>query len=128
MNFKRINYLGVAKKLSTGKPINYSVWKNASDELFIQLTKNGSRGQFSEQLFSVGQYKDLRNKLAAIGEMRVYDLGKKEFVTVKSNNNGAFVKAALRHLFGDYDGGKSTLIKDGKFNHEAAAKMKLKHR
>jgi len=126
MNVKKIDsYVGIASKLSTGKPFHYSIWENEDGTLYIQFNKNRSRGRFSKSLFSVAEYKDQRNDFAAIGQLRGYDIKRKKFVSVDNNNNGAFLKATLRHLFADHDAGKSALIKDGKFNYEAAAEMKL---
>ncbi len=122
MNMTKIDsYVGIAAKLSTGKPFYYCVWENENGEPYVQFSRNRSRGKFSKCLFSVAEYKDQRKDFAAIGQLRGYDLETKKFCSVDNNNNGAFLKAALRHLFADHDRGKSALIKDGKFNHEAAA-------
>ena len=122
MNIKRIDsYIGIASKLSTGKPFDYYIWEKENGSLYVQFSRNRSRGKFSKFLFSVTEYQDQRKDFAAIGQLRGYDIERKKFRSADNNNNGAFLKAVLRHLFADHDGGKSALIKNGKFNHEAVA-------
>ena len=61
--------------------------------------RNQNTGTFSNLAFSVSEYKDKRFQYAPLGKLDGYDINTGRSDTVTDNNNGAFLKAVLRHLF-----------------------------
>lgn len=54
-------------------------------------------GTHSQHLYSLAVYAPARFSKKALSELNAYDLIDKKTVTVKDNNNGGFLKAALRN-------------------------------
>lgn len=64
------------------------------------MLHNDATAAFSNWAFYVENFANYRNSQNAINQLKSYDLKTKEVRTI-SDNNGAFLKAALRNLLPD---------------------------
>jgi hypothetical protein len=94
-NFVR---LGKAPKLNGRGFISYRVWVDKAAKQYIQLSSNTQTGTFSEILFSVQHYASVCHTSRSIGFPKGYSFDCDGLIESKNNNDGAFIKAALRHL------------------------------
>ena len=95
---QNFTYLGKAPKLRGRGFISYRIWFDQSGKQYIQLMCNTQTGTFSEMLFSVQQYAPACHSSRSIGLPQGYSLNCDGIVESNNNNDGAFLKAALRHL------------------------------
>lgn len=96
----KLNLEGSAPKIKGGGgDIHYRLWLDTEGKLYVQLEGNDDAGTFSNLLFSVSKYESIRDSEAKIGELMGYNIDTKKFETRQDNNNGAFLKAVLRHIF-----------------------------
>jgi len=96
---KRVgSYVGIAPKILGEGNIRYCLWVDKQGDLYVQLEHNDNSGTFSALLFPVSKYQSMRYSTNALGELQGYDIESKAFKLSQDNNNGAFLKAALRHL------------------------------
>lgn len=95
-------FSGEARKFGGEGLIRYLLWVDDSGNLYVQFSDNivdtPSPGKFSGLLYSVAHYAPIRQSEVKIPHPHGYDLEIKTWVTKKDNNNGAFLKAVLRHL------------------------------
>jgi len=87
-----------APKLEGSGKLKYQLWVDGDGRLYVQIEDNAAAGTFSELLFSVSEYSSVRNKAESIGQPVGYDLVKKLQRASANTNDGAFLKAVLRHL------------------------------
>ncbi len=87
-----------APKIEGSGKLKYRLWVDCEGNLYVQIEDNAAAGTFSELLFSVSKYASVRNKPGSIGQPVGYDLGKNEERASANTNDGAFLKAVLRHL------------------------------
>ena len=98
------NFAGTAKKISGNGYVYYELWFNTQGEAYLRITENlpdfseVKPGTHSHHLYSLAEYAPERFSNKALGELNAYDLIDKKMVTIKDNNNGGFLKAALRDL------------------------------
>lgn len=95
-------FIGRAPKLHGSGHILYELLVDEHGELFVKFKVNEietkSPGSFSAVCFPVRKYADKRNTEENIGHPTGIDETSGEEVTPSGNNNGAFLKAVLRHL------------------------------
>lgn len=87
-----------APKIEGSGKLKYRLWVDSEGNLYVQIEDNPAAGTFSELLFSVPKYASVRNKPGSIGQPVGYDLAKNGERTSANTNDGAFLKAVLRHL------------------------------
>ena len=92
------NFRAVADKVSAKGRVEYELWVDDGGLLYVQLVGNNASGTFSGHAFSVSDYAHLRNSSAALGKMAAKSTENGHTLQVEDKNNGAFLKAALRHL------------------------------
>lgn len=90
--------VGEAPKLEGYGNLKYRLWVNGEGNLYVQIEDNIAAGTFTELLFSVSKYASVRNNTASIGKPDGYDLVKNMERISENTNDGAFLKAVLRHL------------------------------
>lgn len=97
-------FVGTAPKLSGNGCVHYELWFDTQGAAYLRITDNFpdfsevKPGTHSRHLYSLSDYAPKRSSNEALGELDAYDLVDKQMVTVKDNNNGGFLKAALRDL------------------------------
>ena len=64
----------------------------------MQIEKNGAAGTFSPLLFSVTEYASKRSETQSISQPLGLDLTRGVVMPSANNNDGAFLKAVLKHL------------------------------
>ena len=87
-----------APKLRGKGNIKYQLWINDKCYLYVQFNENKETGTFSGLLFSVTKYATVRNHSQSIGYPKGYDLADKTYKFSENDNDGAFLKAVLKHL------------------------------
>lgn len=87
-----------APKLEGSGKLKYLLWIDSEGNLYVQIEDNAAAGTFSGLLFSVPKYSAARNRTDSIGQPIGYDLVKNEQCVSANTNDGAFLKAVLRHL------------------------------
>ena len=87
-----------ALKLGGAGAIKYQLWVDSGGSLYVQVEENAAVGTFSPLLFPVAKYAPERNSAQSIGYPVGLDLAGKAERASANNNDGAFLKAALRHL------------------------------
>lgn len=87
-----------APKLEGSGKLKYRIWVDGDGNLYVQIEDNAAAGTFSEMLFSMSKYAPARKNTESIGQPVGYDLVKNEQRVSANTNDGAFLKAALRHL------------------------------
>jgi hypothetical protein len=87
-----------APKLDGRGNIKYRLWVNGDGNLYVQFDANDETGTFSGLLFSVAEYAAVRNMTASIPPLNGYGLADKAQKISGNRNDGAFLKAVLRHL------------------------------
>ena len=87
-----------APKLEGNGNIKYHLWVDGKGNLYVQFDENDETGTFSRLLFSVAEYASERDKTNSIGQPNGFDLTKKAREISSNRNDGAFLKAVLRHL------------------------------
>lgn len=96
------NYYADAEKISCNGTIRYCLWVDDTGNLYVQFEENKanatSPGTFTSLLFSVTEYASIRHSNADIGHPTGFDAKDETRKTASGNNNGAFLKAVLRHL------------------------------
>jgi len=95
---KIVSYIGVAPKLSGIGSIEYCLWIDEQGRLYVQFVKNEASGTFSNFAFSVSKYESLRDSEKPLNQLEGHDVESGVCKMTDDNNNGAFLKAALRHL------------------------------
>ena len=85
-----------APKLEGSGKLKYQLWVDGEGNLYVQIEDNAAAG--TELLFSVSEYSSVRNKTESIGQPVGYDLVKNMQRASANTNDGAFLKAVLRHL------------------------------
>ncbi|MEO3735153.1 hypothetical protein [Shewanella baltica] len=101
---KLVDFIGKASKISGNGYVYYELWFNTEGAAYVRLTENlpdfseVKAGTHSMHLYSLAVYAPTRFLNHALGELEAYDLVEKKNVVVKDNNNGGFLKAALRDL------------------------------
>lgn len=103
LKMKKIEgFSGKAPKQRGGGHILYELLVDEHGELFVKFKDNEIEterpGTFSAVCFPVRRYADKRNTDEDIGHPTGIDEVSREEVTPSDNNNGAFLKAVLRHL------------------------------
>jgi hypothetical protein len=97
-----VNYLANAAKISGNGTIRYCLWVDDTGNLYVQFEENevntNSPGTFTGLLFSVADYASVRNSNSDIGHVTGIDADSDTKIIASGNNNGAFLKAVLRHL------------------------------
>ena len=95
-------FIGRAPKQLGDGHIQYKLLVDEHGDFFVKFTDNEieteSPGTFSTVCFSVKKYANKRNSKENIGHPTGTDEMSGEEVTPSDNNNGAFLKAVLRHL------------------------------
>ena len=96
------NFFAVAPKIKSGA-LEYCLWTSDEGALYVQISRNltdtDSPGKHSKLLFLVSRYLSNRNTDNDSEEMRgVNPITFSEEVS-KDNNDVAFIKAILKHLF-----------------------------
>lgn len=96
------NYFANAEKISGNGTIRYCLWVDDAGKLYVQFAENevnaASPGTFTSLLFSVTEYASIRDSNSNIGNLIGLDASDGTRMTASDNNNGAFLKAVLRHL------------------------------
>lgn len=87
-----------APKLEGTGKLKYQLWADSSGSLYVQIEENVAAGTFSPLLFPVVKYALERGSVKAIGQPVGIDLVKKTERVSSNSNDGAFLKAVLRHL------------------------------
>ncbi|MEI7590527.1 MAG: hypothetical protein WCJ49_04380 [Deltaproteobacteria bacterium] len=87
-----------AQKIEGSGKLKYRIWVDGEGDLYVQIEDNAAAGTFSEMLFSVSKYATVRKNTASIGQPVGYDLTNREQRVSANKNDGAFLKAVLRHL------------------------------
>ena len=96
-----LSVIADAPKLDGNGSLKYRLWINNEGNLYVQIEKNGAAGTFSDLLFSVSKYAAVRDKNESIGKLSGFDI-KSGHQRVSANaNDGAFLKAVLRHLLSE---------------------------
>lgn len=103
MQFTEVKgYIGIAEKIKTADHIKYKLWFDENNKLYVQMVENEDGGSFSTLAFSVVRYAPRRHSRNVLKGLEGYNLitGKLEERNdnEEDNNNGAFLKAVLRHL------------------------------
>lgn len=98
---------GKAPKLDGRGSIDYCLWNDENEELYVQFVDNDKSGTYSDLVFSVSEYGKQRDKVVKLGKLNGYDTKTGKLVTTEDNNNGAFLKAVLRQLLAEDDADKS---------------------
>ena len=96
------NYFANAEKISGNGTIKYCLWVDDTGKLYVQFAENEanatSSGTFTSLLFSVTEYASIRDCNLDIGHPKGLDASDGTRKIASNNNNGAFLKAVLRHL------------------------------
>ena len=87
-----------APKLEGSGKLKYRLWIDGQGNLYVQIEDNAAAGTFSELLFSVSNYASVRDNTKSIGQPLGYDLANGQQRVSANTNDGAFLKAVLRHL------------------------------
>lgn len=87
-----------APKLSGFGNLKYQLWVDSSGSLYVQIANNAAAGTFSPLLFSVAKYASKRTRSQSIGNPAGLDLSGSVERQSEDNNDGAFLKAVLKHL------------------------------
>ena len=87
-----------APKLEGSGKLKYLLWVDGEGNLYVQIENNAAAGTFSELLFSVSKYASARENAESIGQPVGYDIAKSQQRVSANTNDGAFLKAVLRHL------------------------------
>lgn len=87
-----------APKLEGGGKLQYRLWVDGEGYLYVQIEDNAAAGTFSGLLFSVSNYASVRKNTESIGQPLGYDLVEGKERISANTNDGAFLKAVLRHL------------------------------
>ena len=87
-----------APKLEGSGKLKYQLWVDGSGSLYVQIEENAAAGTFSPLLFPVAKYAPERNSAQSIGQPVGLDLAGEAEQVSANTNDGAFLKAALRHL------------------------------
>ncbi|WP_345860605.1 hypothetical protein [Shewanella algae] len=101
---KLVDFTGKALKISGNGHVYYELWFNTEGAAYVRITENlpdfseVKPGTHSRHLYSLAAYAPVRFLNKALGELEAYDLVEEKIVVVKDNNNGGFLKAALRDL------------------------------
>lgn len=95
---QNFTHLSKAPKLNGRGFISYRIWFEQSGKQYIQLMCNTQTGTFSEMLFSVQQYAPVCHTRRSIGFPKGFSVNCGRVVESNNTNDGAFLKAALRHL------------------------------
>lgn len=99
MHIKKIDSeIRLAPKIKGQGHIHYCLWADEQGEQYVQFINNDDLGTLSNLLFSVSKYKSERNSDNALRNLQGYDSTSKSFKLSENNNDGAFLKAVLRHL------------------------------
>ncbi|SEG24434.1 hypothetical protein [Nitrosomonas ureae] len=103
MHIKKIDLdldseIRLAPKIEGQGHIRYRLWVDEKGNLYVQFENNAESGTFSNLLFSVSKYESERNSDKALRNLKGYDSISKSFKFSGNNNDGAFLKAVLRHL------------------------------
>lgn len=96
------NFLANAEKISGNGTIKYCLWIDGEGNLYVQFDENevstNSPGTFTSLLFSVSEFASIRKSDSDIGHPSGFDAASGTRKAAANNNNGAFLKAVLRHL------------------------------
>lgn len=92
------NFVILAPKLNSAGSIKYCLWVDETGNLYVQMIENEGSGTFSNHLFSVSKYQSKRRNAKALGSLEAFNIENNTVENVNDNNNGAFLKAVLRHL------------------------------
>lgn len=87
-----------APKLEGGGKLKYRLWVDGEGNLYVQIEDNAAAGTFSKLLFSESKYSSVRENTESIGQPVGYDLAEGKQRVSTNTNDGAFLKAVLRHL------------------------------
>ena len=92
-------FTGSATKLRNHGALEYRLWIDAEGRLYVQIVNNDQSGTFSRCAFSVAKYMTARDRADPLNRLvgRNIETGNEELL--RDNNNGAFLKAVLKHLF-----------------------------
>lgn len=100
---KIVSYIGIAPKLVGNGSIKYCLWIDEQGKLYVQFVENEASGTFSNFAFSVAEYESSRDKRIPLNPLEGHDVESGKSKIIDDNNNGAFLKAVLRHLFDEKD-------------------------
>ncbi len=98
------DFTGTASKISGNGHVYYELWFNTEGAVYVRITENlpdfseVKPGTHSRHLYSLAAYTPVRFLKKPLGELEAYDLVEEKMVVIKDNNNGGFLKAALRDL------------------------------
>jgi len=87
-----------APKFEGSGKLKYQLWVDSSGRLYVRIEENAATGTFTPLLFSVVEYADQRNSTKSINKPVGLDLNGALRRESENNNDGAFLKAVLRHL------------------------------
>jgi hypothetical protein len=96
------DFTGITSKISGNGNVYYELWFNTEGAAYVRITENFPEfsevkpGTHSRHLYSLAAYAPERFLNEPLGELEAYDLVEEKMVVVKDNNNGGFLKAALR--------------------------------
>lgn len=89
-----------APKIGKGGTLEYQLWVDDVGSFYVQLKGNTQSGTLSPLLFSVSEYARHRNNSESIGKPVGIELDAGQKRQSGNNDDGAFLKAVLRHLLG----------------------------
>jgi hypothetical protein len=96
------NFVATAPKIKFGQ-LEYCLWTDDEGALYVQINRNltetDSPGKHSKLLFRVSRYLNNKNTDNDSEEMRGIDPITLTEEVSKDNNDVAFIKAILKHLF-----------------------------
>lgn len=87
-----------ANKIEGNGKLKYQLWVDSGGKLYVRIEDNAAAGTFSGLLFSTADYAAYRNAASSIGQPHGYDLSENKVKQSANMNDGAFLKAVLRHL------------------------------
>ena len=87
-----------AEKIEGHGKVKYRLWVDDRGSFYVQLQDNDLTGTFSDLLFAVAEYAPICHQTKSIGQPEGYDSTGIIRRASANSNDGAFLKAVLRHL------------------------------